>query len=135
MEGSIGKLFNRNYQHGVNVIVTNVNVEDGKITFRTTNNLDPIEEFSFYGNDQQDVKNEAELNADEKKYFIEWEIKIEQNDPAIPVPGNLVPNIGNVGNSNYPVGGRYKIRNMRKNKKTKKTKKTKKLKSRKLFKH
>ena len=135
MEGSTGKLFNRNYQHGVNVIVTNVNVEDDKITFRTTNNLDPIEEFSFYGNDQQDVKNEAELNADEKKYFIEWEIKIEQNDPAIPIPGNLVPNIGNVRNSNYPVGGRYKIRNMRKNKRTKKSKKTKKLKSRKLFKH
>lgn len=129
MEGSTGKLFNHRYQDGVNVVVTNVNLEYDKITFRTTDDPDVFEEFDLYLNDRQNQKNEVELNADEKKYFIEWVIELQNNEPDTPVPGN-------VSNNNNNGGGRYKTRNMRKNKRTKKSKKTKRIKKvRKSFKH
>lgn len=126
MEGSTGKLFNHQYPDGINIIVININHDDNKITFRTTDN--PVIEFVLSLDNKRDVKNLEELNQDHKKFYIEWEIEI-QNDPFTPLPGNGENAI------NYSVGGRYKTRNMRKNKRTKKSKKTKKLKSRKLFKH
>jgi hypothetical protein len=133
MEGSTGTLFNHQYPNGVGVIVQNVDRANGEITFYTTNRPDGHDEIILNRENEEFIRNDGQLQAIRELYYVEWEIKME-NQPNTPLsslpPGSPRGNnsnddtIGNVSGKNSVNGGKRKSKSRARKSRSRKVKKT-----------
>ena len=125
MEGSTGILFNHAHPNGIGVTVQHVDPESQIITFY----MEPdAEEIEVNRDNEQSVRNDAELQENHDKYFVDWNVKMDSQSESTLPPGGPIGNSIMPNNGSPPAGGKRKKRKtrMRRTRRVKKTRKSRK---------